>query len=951
MKQPAPAQRLTLLLLVVRLLTLVLPTAVAGAFVLYQANISYTALDTGIIAQAAWFAGALTVSYIIFAYRGRIIVFTPLLLLGLWITGRIIRQLPGEFDVFVAVARFDLHSALILAGWFTGLILTRSRWFLVIPVALFLTVTLVSISYSPENLSPEALLTNFLPTLVWVFYMLFMAPALQDLREIDGKRGINLLLRTVGFIAVVVLTFFIVTESFRVKLEEKKGEITQKNKDSGIPNDGKDGDKDEEKDGKGKNGKGKDGKDGKGGQKGEGQKGNYNEKKGLLERPVKYDKNGQPIQPQPGDEGLRLKDTMQLDDQMSRNDYVMFCARLDNFFPDGTPKPLYFAYHHLSKFDPQKEQFMRDVMVPVRDEMNVDPMTIPLYSTVTDSSIIRNSRASKKRKIIEAEVYMASNTWKHALLAPAAPFSVQTIAIDKGFDTTFQFAYRVKSYATTLTTTYAMEKAAFLPNVANEIQQSYNELNTVANYNGTDPAFYKYYTAYPQGILFDSIRTLAEKIIADAGATTPLEKADAIDNYFRSKDDNGNPLYRYTLNPGKKTDPNIPTATMLGNFLFKTHAGYCTYFTGATVLMLRAVGVPARFTTGFATIDRSDKNKGWYWFYGRQAHAWTQVYFPGYGWIDFDTTVGNSDQQDAPKPDGTPPLPPPRPWLVVRGLVPELPKDKKLTARFREINFHGEDYELASEVQKRFDISLCRVKYGLKDTTLAALLPNDSVIIVCYNDQTRKVPQPRNGTAIGDQVNGFDEPIIADELHIKLRPVPEKQLPPKPKPKPPVKKEPTDIPFILWTAGGIAVGLTLLLFMLPALVWMWLRMRVRSAKNLTEKADRIYRLALFTFHQTTAERSNETPLAYAAEKIDPKLGAGFVSFMQTYLKLKYAGATPTSADEQSINTFWPAFIEKTQKNARGTFRWWLKFSDLSKAQRFLRRPQADHNPDTTSETR
>jgi hypothetical protein len=114
MKQPAPAQRLTLLLLVVRLLTLVLPTAVAGAFVLYQANISYTALDTGIGAQAAWFAGALTVSYIIFAYRGRFIIFTPLLLLGLWITGRIIRQLPGEFDVFVAVARFDLHSALIV---------------------------------------------------------------------------------------------------------------------------------------------------------------------------------------------------------------------------------------------------------------------------------------------------------------------------------------------------------------------------------------------------------------------------------------------------------------------------------------------------------------------------------------------------------------------------------------------------------------------------------------------------------------------------------------------------------------------------------------------------------------------------------------------------------------------------------------------------------------------
>src|SRR5450432_4285292 len=83
------------------------------------------------------------------------------------------------------------------------------------------------------------------------------------------------------------------------------------------------------------------------------------------------------------------------------------------------------------------------------------------------------------------------------------------------------------------------------------------------------------------------------------------------------------------------------------------------------VPIMQALGVPARFTTGFAAINRSDKNKGWYWFYASQAHAWTQVYFPGYGWLDFDMTIGNEDQQSAPRPDGTPPLPPPEPWLVL----------------------------------------------------------------------------------------------------------------------------------------------------------------------------------------------------------------------------------------------------------------------------------------------
>ncbi|MFN8689318.1 MAG: transglutaminase-like domain-containing protein, partial [Cyclobacteriaceae bacterium] len=119
---------------------------------------------------------------------------------------------------------------------------------------------------------------------------------------------------------------------------------------------------------------------------------------------------------------------------------------------------------------------------------------------------------------------------------------------------------------------------------------------------------------------------------------------------------------------------------------FKTKAGYCTYYAGASHFMLRALGIPTRFTTGFATIDRSDKNKGWYWFYASQAHAWTQVYFPEYGWMDFDMTIGNEEQQEAPRPDGTPPLPPPEPWLVLNAVAGEVKQaQKNLDATFREL--------------------------------------------------------------------------------------------------------------------------------------------------------------------------------------------------------------------------------------------------------------------------
>jgi hypothetical protein len=54
--------------------------------------------------------------------------------------------------------------------------------------------------------------------------------------------------------------------------------------------------------------------------------------------------------------------------------------------------------------------------------------------------------------------------------------------------------------------------------------------------------------------------------------------------------------------------------------------------------MLRAVGVPARVATGFVTGDR-DALTGRYTVREKDAHAWTEVYFPGVGWQGFDPTA------------------------------------------------------------------------------------------------------------------------------------------------------------------------------------------------------------------------------------------------------------------------------------------------------------------------
>jgi Transglutaminase-like superfamily len=72
-------------------------------------------------------------------------------------------------------------------------------------------------------------------------------------------------------------------------------------------------------------------------------------------------------------------------------------------------------------------------------------------------------------------------------------------------------------------------------------------------------------------------------------------------------------------------------------FVAKTHAGYCQYFAGAMALMLRYLGIPARVAVGFAAGTYDPKEHVWN-VTDREAHAWVEVWFTGYGWVPFDPT-------------------------------------------------------------------------------------------------------------------------------------------------------------------------------------------------------------------------------------------------------------------------------------------------------------------------
>jgi protein-glutamine gamma-glutamyltransferase len=75
------------------------------------------------------------------------------------------------------------------------------------------------------------------------------------------------------------------------------------------------------------------------------------------------------------------------------------------------------------------------------------------------------------------------------------------------------------------------------------------------------------------------------------------------------------------------------------NFLFVDQRGVCEQFATAHAVLLRTLGIPTRLVAGYGAGEYSALS-GYYTVHANDAHAWTEVYFPGYGWVPFDPTPG-----------------------------------------------------------------------------------------------------------------------------------------------------------------------------------------------------------------------------------------------------------------------------------------------------------------------
>ena len=838
---------------------------------LWHLNEYYSVLENQWLTETVFLATGLIAGNIFYSFRFRFITTMLPLLLLFFILSKIVSNIfTGEFTAFYAITKFYIFSFLFLTGWIAGWAFARLRWFPVILSVLLMIIQILVIS-NTTDITARKLIAAFAPVLLFAFYIIYTAELVRNMNKDEPNFIWFISKKLIAFGIVAGVILLLIFSFFK-----KDFKAVEKQYGGGAP-----------------------------------------KQEGNAESLTKENKDGT----------VSNKNQMGLSGGRKSTKQLVFVAKLDNYLPNSEiPNPLYFTYDYYTKFDTLTQTLEVDSLMPSNDLFQPDPSKIPLYFTRSDSSVLDSAKGFLKRKIVSTEVYKALLSPKE-FLAPSTAFFCQPIAVEKEYKQQFKSAYRAKMLVSELNSAY------FVYNPAGNIQledfqkQRFDELRKVSNWSGENASFMRYYTFIPKGDDFDSIRTLAHEI--SKNATTPIDKIIAIRNYFLSTDETGQPLFKYTDNPGV---PGLPSASKLNYFLFENHKGYCAYYAGATLFLLRALGLPTRVATGFLTVDRSNKNKGWYWFYDDQAHAWTQVYFPGYGWIDFDTTIPSTEQQQSPAPDGTPPITVQTALFVTNGKV--LLVDtirKRVDVSVTQMIYHDKTFELKEPVELNMDVSLATISRDSGQVPLRELQKGNKITALSFSDQFKNI-NLKDSSDYNEIFAKIPKPAPIDEIKI-IDSTQDKQAI-----KPIKKLQPLSSAKIIWTGIAMVAFLILLIFSLPWLIFKLLDFKAKNAKALKPKAYYSYIAATYYLHQLGFSRDEIPAAKYAREKIDPHFDTNLFSFMQVYLKTKYSNEALNASEENIVENFYRPFYKKVKEQIHFKVRF-SKFLNFYRTISFYSKPK------------
>jgi transglutaminase-like putative cysteine protease len=114
-------------------------------------------------------------------------------------------------------------------------------------------------------------------------------------------------------------------------------------------------------------------------------------------------------------------------------------------------------------------------------------------------------------------------------------------------------------------------------------------------------------------------RTIAANRLRRAA---PAQTVEAVRAFFDAN-------FAYSLDLGEST-------RTLADFLVRDRKGHCEYFASSTAMLLRALGIPARYAAGYSVQEYSNLERAFV-VRNRHAHAWVTAWVDGH-WIEVDTT-------------------------------------------------------------------------------------------------------------------------------------------------------------------------------------------------------------------------------------------------------------------------------------------------------------------------
>ncbi len=848
-----------------QLLFLVLPTIIVAAFLLYQLNSFFSILSNQWTMQTIYFGAGLTIGSLIFSGRLRFLTSYLILVLVLFLIYRYIDS--------NATGEFDAFfiskQFLVFSLLFSfGVLLgwgVQRFAYFSIIVSAFFFLLTIYLLSKTGEFTMDKIVFVLLPIIFYCIYLIFTA---NELYRFKASRtfGWTKLLKRLALFFVFIL--FIGSVVVFIMKTEIKDTIEQ----YGVAQ--------------------------------------ANEDNSML----KKNKDG----------SVQNQDKMGMKKNNKRSNELVFCAYIDNFFEEGDfPNPLYLTSYYFTKFDTLTETFERDTSMPYNDEFTPNPDEIPLFSKEKNEALLDSALSNKFLRNVEIEVYKRKLS-ADAFLAPSTAYEVQPITVEKDFQDEYIYAYRAKSKVSKLNSAYFIYNTDD-PMINDFQEQRFEELRKAKAYKGMDERFLSYYTFFPRSYKFNNFKKLADSLSKTVDNTT-IDKVLAIRSFFKQKNPLGEAVYSYSDNPGI---PGLPGASKLSTFCFETKKGWCTYYAGSTLLLLRAMKIPSRIAVGFLTVDRSDNNKGWYWYYQDQAHAWVQVYFPEYGWLDFDMTIGNDEAQQSPKPDGTPPMQPPKAVVVASGTINSLDTNsKRIEIQANHFIYKEKEFK---NINKQISIDASQTKIW-KDSVLiqiSNLKENDYLVSVSYDENLGKF----NSKALNKILSKLPQTIPADEIYFKTKKLKEVQSN-----KEEHLKDKDALVLILKLLSVLLV-LILFIFTLPYLLLKIYAFRFKKGKTTREQSYRLFRYTTYYLNQMGYPQGDNTLNEFATNIVEPSFANSYLKYTQLYQKIKFSSGAGTEADSKYLQSYFSTFTRnikdhikpgerfKNFLNIKRTFKYFLSYSN------------------------